>query len=58
MSHLTEYTQPSIYFVGRAERDSKHPKSAPGNLTISERHWWLAGWNDRDIELDHCRSAR
>lgn len=54
MSHLTEYTHPSIYYLGRAERENKKPKSAPGNLTITERHWWLAGWNDRDMELGNA----
>ena len=23
----------------------------PANLTWEERHWWLAGFHDRDIEI-------
>lgn len=50
MSHITEYTLPLTYYRGRASREAKEPKSPPATLTWGERHWWLAGWNDRDME--------
>ena len=51
MSYLTEYTYPSAYHLGRADRYNGKQRSAPANLTFCERHWWLAGWNDTDIEI-------
>lgn len=51
MSHTTEYTLPMAYYRGRASREAKDPKTPPATLTWGERHWWLAGWNDRDMEM-------
>lgn len=53
MSHITEYTLPLTYYRGRASREAKEPKSPPATLTWGERHWWLAGWNDKDLEMQH-----
>ena len=51
MSHTTDYTLPMSYYSGRASREAKNPKTPPATLTWAERHWWLAGWNDRDMEM-------
>lgn len=51
MSHITEYTLPNVYYRGRASREAQDPNTPPATLTWSERHWWLAGWNDRDMEM-------
>lgn len=40
------------YMSGRNAREYGSPKSPPGHLNWEDRHWWLAGWNDRDIEID------
>lgn len=45
-------TQHGLYQLGRTARESGALKSPPGQLNWGERHWWLAGWNDRDIEID------
>jgi hypothetical protein len=39
------------YHAGREARDQGFQKSPPGYLDWELRHWWLAGWNDRDMEL-------
>ena len=51
MSHTTDYTLPMSYYRGRASREAQDPKTPPATLTWAERHWWLAGWNDRDMEM-------
>ncbi len=51
MSHVTEYTLPMPYSAGRAHREAGGAKTPPSTLTWAERHWWLAGWNDRDMEM-------
>lgn len=42
---------PRAYFEGRKARESGQLNDAPGYLSPVLRSWWLAGWNDRDIEL-------
>ena len=51
MSHLNCYSFPRAYHIGRERRESGGGKVPPAFLTWAERHWWLAGWNDRDMEL-------
>ena len=52
MSHTTDYTLPTSYYGGRAHREAGGAKTPPATLTWAERHWWLAGWNDRDMEMN------
>lgn len=52
MSDNTRHANlPPPYYMGRAARNKDEPKSAPPNFGTTMRHWWLAGWNDRDMEL-------
>lgn len=51
MSHMTEHTYPRAYHLGRERRESGGNGNPPSILGWKDRHWWLAGWNDRDIEL-------
>lgn len=39
------------YNAGVDARDADVPKAAPGGLGTQRKSWWLAGYNDRDIEL-------
>ena len=39
------------YSAGVTARNQGLPKIAPGSLNWGWRHWRLAGWNDRDMEL-------
>jgi ribosome modulation factor len=50
MTAKYQYTPPE-YQQGVTARDKQRNKRAPGYMNIRARHWWLAGWNDRDIEL-------
>lgn len=43
--------QRHCYDAGREARDLGKDKSPPGGLGAQRRSWWLAGYNDRDIEL-------
>lgn len=47
-----EERPPRLYYVGRYARLQNKRKSPPGYLAPVDRYWWLAGWNDADIELD------
>lgn len=40
------------YRQGRTARSNGGLKCPPGHLNWEMQHWWLAGWNDRDIEID------
>lgn len=51
MSHVTEYTFPAHYYLGRSRRDCGESNIPPATAGWVDRHWWLAGWSDRDIEL-------
>ena len=44
--------QSEVYRAGRNARTHNSKKEPPSHLTWEERHWWLAGWNDLDIEID------
>lgn len=39
------------YNAGVDACDAGLPKTAPGGLGRERKSWWLAGYNDRDIEL-------
>lgn len=39
------------YQAGYNARTWGNAKVPPGLLNWTDRHWWLAGWNDRDMEL-------
>lgn len=43
----------SAYHCGRVTRLSDEGKELCkfGNSELCLKHWWLAGWNDCDIEL-------
>lgn len=45
---------PDAYHFGRTARESGIPPSPPGHLNWQDRHWFAAGWNDRDLELKKC----
>lgn len=49
---MTPWEQ-NIYEAGRAARTLSIGKRAcpHGMAKMRERHWWLAGWNDCDLEL-------
>ena len=51
MSHPIDYSPPRAYYMGRERRETHGSKVPPGTLSWVDRHWWLAGWNDRDMEL-------
>lgn len=42
------------YRNGRASRDNGELKSSCpfDNTEMNLKHWFLAGWNDKDMELD------
>lgn len=48
---MKAYALPPSYYRGVEARDAGMGKDAPGHLGPICRAWWLAGWNDRDIEL-------
>lgn len=43
-------TLPRSYHHGREARVENKPKHAPATLSDVMRYWWLAGWNDADME--------
>jgi hypothetical protein len=45
---------PIAYINGVSARTRGLPKVAPSRLSEVMRYWWLAGWNDRDMELTGC----
>jgi hypothetical protein len=45
-----EHRNPQDYQDGRNARVAGLPKIAPANITPVLRYWWLAGWNDADME--------
>lgn len=49
---------PEPYWMGRCTRSRGEPKEPQQYLSSEDRHWWYAGWNDRDIELAKPRGAR
>jgi hypothetical protein len=51
MARVTEYTTPSACRDGRQARIDRKRNNPPATLTWAERHWWLAGWGDADMEL-------
>lgn len=41
---------PAAYYNGRFERSRNKPKSPPYPALSKLWAWWVAGWNDADIE--------
>lgn len=48
---MSSQAQRHCYQAGREARDRDQDKSPPGGLGAQRRSFWLAGYNDRDIEL-------
>lgn len=42
---------PPSYYNGREARKARRPCLPPHGFCAS-RFWWVAGWNDRDMELN------
>lgn len=40
-----------LYAGGVSACNAGHKKAAPLNLSMEDRHWWLAGYSDREIEI-------
>jgi len=40
------------YRMGWDARNTHKPKDPPGWLDMRARHWWLAGWNDLDLQTN------
>lgn len=51
MSHVFECPYPAAYHLGRDRREQGYARMPPAVLSWCDQHWWLAGWNDRDIEM-------
>lgn len=47
---LKKPVYPRAYYRGREAREAGEPKHRTGKLNAVERSWWLAGWNDCDLE--------
>lgn len=41
-----------LYEMGFEARSAGRPKMPPSGMSFQGLHWWLAGWNDRDIEIN------
>lgn len=48
---MSNQAQRHCYDAGREARDMGKDKTPPGGLGAQRRSYWLAGYNDRDIEL-------
>lgn len=48
----------NCYEAGKLARDLGRDKTPSPGLGGQRRSWWLAGWNDRDIELQVAESNR
>ena len=49
--HYMSERERQILELGVSARDSGQAKSPPSEFDMRLRHWWLAGWNERDQEL-------
>ena len=47
----THFNEPRSYFRGREARDNDMAKIVPPTFKGTDYWWWLAGYNDRDMEL-------
>lgn len=45
---------PDTYYLGRRARQHNEANNPPAGLSWKHRHWFMAGWNDRDMELQKC----
>lgn len=52
-----EQTYPSAYHSGRHARSKRREKLPPAILSDKDVWWWLAGWNDRDLEMTRRLAA-
>lgn len=48
---MSSQAQRNCYQAGREARSLDRDKSPPGGLGLQRRSYWLAGYNDLDIEL-------
>lgn len=49
---------PAVYYEGRSERGRGAAKLACPYSPISVKGgWWLAGWNDMDMEIESGHAA-
>ena len=48
----THFSEPRSYFRGREARDKDMARIVPPMYKGTDYWWWLAGWNDRDMELE------
>jgi hypothetical protein len=55
---MSNQAQRNCYQAGREARDLDKDKSPPGGLGAQRRSFWLAGYNDRDIELQVLADKR
>lgn len=46
-----EQAYPSSYHQGRHAKSKRRDKQPPAILSEEDVWWWLAGWNDRDLEM-------
>lgn len=44
--------EPNDYFEGRKARSQGRKKQFCQYSNTVKKHWWLAGWHDKDMELD------
>lgn len=52
-------SHPAAYYDGKGQRKNNNEKSAnPFTRMTSSWSWWMAGWNDADIELEASRAGR
>lgn len=51
----THFHEPRSYFRGREARDNGMAKIVPVVYKGTDYWWWLAGWNDRDMELESVK---
>jgi len=49
------YVEPDSYHRGRLAREEGRAKIAPATCKNTDYWWWLAGWNDRDMELESVK---
>lgn len=47
-----EHSEPDSYHRGRLAREEGRAKIVPATHKGTDYWWWLAGFNDRDMELE------
>lgn len=51
MRRKSRFELNAYYYAGRNSRNEGNQKTPPATYSWTDRHWWLAGWNDRDMEI-------